>query len=281
MMLEDLSSPGAYAIVVSDAVEIVFFGIYTIFFSFALIILVTLKRPLPVDRGMVVATCIVYISCMSHTSILTTDRHTTFTSGLPIPSGSEMSGLLRTVDISFKACGFLSQLIMIHRCWAVWDHRFVVVAVPLALAFASIVCGVLGPLRIPTTEFKSPWVAPRMPLYDMIFAVASLVVFILVTSLLVYRLRSVLAPLRNVKSMETLFWTLVGASIEAGALLVFAQASIVILFILGSPAIIIAESIATQIYVCPLSPALLAPAPRLCLSRDSTPHGAQPSPLVR
>ena len=93
-----------------------------------------------------------------------------------------------------------------------------------------------------------------MQLYDMLFAVLSLVVFILVTSLLAYRLQSVLAPLRNVKSMETIFWTLVGASIEAGALLVLAQASVVILLIVRSPAIIIAESIATQIYVRPFLP---------------------------
>ena len=90
---------------------------------------------------------------LQHTSVLTTDRPTTFTvsntrcislllnvstsdvlrgflpitphhsrwyhsqSGLPIPSGSEMSGLLRVIDISFKACGFLSQLIMVRSAW--------------------------------------------------------------------------------------------------------------------------------------------------------------------
>ncbi len=104
-------------------------------------------------------------------------------------------------------------------------------------------------MRIPSTEFKSPWVAPRMQLFDMLSATVSLTVFMLVMSLIVYRLRSVLAPLRNVQSMETIIWTLVGASIEAGALLVLAQAAVVVLFVLNSPMIIIVEGIATQVYV--------------------------------
>ncbi|KAI1798101.1 hypothetical protein LXA43DRAFT_8975 [Ganoderma leucocontextum] len=249
MLLEDLTAHGASAIIISDAVEIVFFGIYSILFLFALIILVYFKKPLPVDWRMVIITCVVYVSCMAHTSILTTDRHTTFTSGLPIPSGEEMSGLLRVTDMEFKICGFLSQLVMIHRCWAVWEHRLVVVIIPVAMSLAGITCGLLGPLRIPSTEFKSPWVAPRMQLFDMLSATVSLAVFMIVTSLIAYRLRCVLAPLRNVQSMETIIWTLVGASIEAGALLVLAQAAVVLLFLLNNPTIIIAEGIATQVYV--------------------------------
>ncbi|PIL27612.1 hypothetical protein GSI_10764 [Ganoderma sinense ZZ0214-1] len=248
MLLEDLDADGAPAIIISNVVEIVFFGIYSIFFMFAIIILVVYKKPLPVDWLMVITTCVVYVSCMAHTSILTTDRHTTFTSGLPIPSGEEMSGLLRVTDMEFKICGFLSQLVMIHRCWAVWEHRLVVVIVPLAMSLASVTCGLVGPLRIPSTDFKSPWVAPRMQLFDMLSAAISLAVFALVMSLIAYRLRCVLAPLRNVQSMETIIWTLVGASIEAGALLVLAQAAVVVLFLRNSPMIIIVEGIATQIY---------------------------------
>ena len=40
-------------------------GIYTIFFTFALIILTVYKRPLPVDWNMVVATAVLYVACMA------------------------------------------------------------------------------------------------------------------------------------------------------------------------------------------------------------------------
>lgn len=108
-----------------------------------------------------------------------------------------------------------------------------------------------------------------MQLFDMLSAALSLAVFAIVTLLIAYRLRSVLAPLRNVQSMETIIWTLVGASIEAGALLVVAQAAVVVLSLLNSPMIIIVEGIATQVYVrvFPVfSPMLCAPRCRSCPS---------------
>ena len=40
-------------------------GVYTIFFAFALIILTVYKKPLPVDVGMVAATCVLYVACMA------------------------------------------------------------------------------------------------------------------------------------------------------------------------------------------------------------------------
>ena len=40
-------------------------GIYTIFFTFALIILTVYKRPLPIDWNMVVATAVLYVACMA------------------------------------------------------------------------------------------------------------------------------------------------------------------------------------------------------------------------
>ena len=40
-------------------------GVYSIFFTFALIILTVYKKPLPVDVGMVAATCVLYVACMA------------------------------------------------------------------------------------------------------------------------------------------------------------------------------------------------------------------------
>ncbi|RPD78952.1 hypothetical protein L226DRAFT_236713 [Lentinus tigrinus ALCF2SS1-7] len=247
-MLETVQSKGAYAIIVSDAAEIVLFGVYTIFFTFALLILTTFKKPLPVDVGTVVAISVLYVVCMAHCSAVTTDRHTTFTSGWPIPSGREMSGLLRVTDILYKTCAFLSQLIMIHRCWAVWDYRHTVVFIPLLMAIAGFVCAILGPARLSVADFVSPFVAPRIQALDLVFSVLSLLVFALTTYLIILRLRRVSAPVRNVQSMESLVWSLVGACIEAGALLVLAQLAVVILLAIGHPAIIIAESLASQVY---------------------------------
>lgn len=83
-MLESVRDEGAYAIVVSNSLEIILFGtcqsfsrsivfphrngctgIYSILFTFALMILTLYKRPLPVDWFMVSATCILFGICMT------------------------------------------------------------------------------------------------------------------------------------------------------------------------------------------------------------------------
>ncbi|KAI0746897.1 hypothetical protein C8Q80DRAFT_1321875 [Daedaleopsis nitida] len=250
-MLESVQSDGTYAIIVSDAVEIVLFGIYTIFYTFALIILTICRRPLPIHWTMVASTTVLFAACMTHCSMVTTDRHTTFTSGWPIPSGRELSGLLRVTDIQFKLCGFLSQLVMIHRCWTVWDYRYPIVVGPLIMAIAAMICALVGPIRLDTSEFVSPFVAPRLLAFDMAFCVISLLVYVLVTYLIILHLRRVSAPLRNFRSTEALVWSLASACIQAGGLLVIAQLSVVILLALNDPAVIIAESVATQVYVRP------------------------------
>lgn len=99
---------------------------------------------------------------------------------------------------------------------------------------------------------------------DIAFCALSLLVYTLVTFLIILHLRRVSAPLRNVQSMENLIWALAGACIEAGAFLVIAQISVVVLIVLDSPAVIIAESVATQFYVrVSIHPCHLWARPRL------------------
>ncbi|KAI0372059.1 hypothetical protein BV20DRAFT_1065800 [Pilatotrama ljubarskyi] len=249
MILENVTAEGAYAVVVSDSLEIVLFGIYSILFTFALIILTVYRRPLPVDWLMVVALCSLFVICLSHCSLVTTDRYSTLGSAYPMPKGPEMSGVLRGADIVLKVAAFLSQLIMIHRCWAVWDRSLCVVWAPAILALAGFACAMIGPVSIPASDFHSPFVAPRTLLFDTVFCALSLVVDTLVTTLIIYRLRRLSAPARSFKSISDLVFSLATCVIEAGALLAFAQLALLVFFVLEHPAVIIMESIAAQIYV--------------------------------
>ncbi|KAI0646414.1 hypothetical protein C8Q79DRAFT_668183 [Trametes meyenii] len=250
MILEGVGSKGAYAIVVSDALEIVLFGIYTIFFTFALIILTVYKRPLPVDWFMVAALCVLYGTCMTHCSLVTTDRYSTLgSSDWPIPTGYEMSGLLRGADGLLKVASFISQLLMIHRCWAVWDHAWSVVCAPVLMAIASFVCAVIGPARLPLSEFRSPFIAPRLLLFDVLFCVFALLVDTLVTTLIIYRLRHLSADARRAfQSVSDAVFALMACVVETGALLAVAQLAMLVFLVLEHPAVIIVESIAAQIY---------------------------------
>ncbi|OSD08138.1 hypothetical protein PYCCODRAFT_1358172 [Trametes coccinea BRFM310] len=249
MILEDVTADGAYAVIVSDSLEILLFGIYSVFFTFALMILTVYKRPLPVDWLAVVATCALYSTCMAHCSVVTTDRFSTLASPWPMPNGQEMSNLLRGGDALLKFATFLSELVMIHRCWSMWDHRWPVFWVPALVAFAGFACALIGPIRIPISEFNSPFVAPRMLPFDISFCVLALLVELLVTYLICYRLRRISAPARNFVSISDIVRSLATCFIETGALLVIAQVGLLIFLALEHPFVIIVESVAAQIYV--------------------------------
>ncbi|KAH9852484.1 hypothetical protein C2E23DRAFT_885623 [Lenzites betulinus] len=247
-MLEDVSSKGAYVVIVSDSLEIMFFGINTIFFTFAMMILTVYKRPLPIDWPMVAALSALFGICMSHCGLVTTDRYSTLGSLDHMPTGQEMSGLLRGADGLLRTASFLSQLLMIHRCWAVWDRAWSVVSAPAVMAIAAYACAMNGPARIPTTAFRSPFVAPRNLPFDMAFCILSLAVYTTVTTLIIYRLRRLTAPVRSFRSVEGLIFSLGKSIIEAGALLVLAQLLILIFLYLENPALLIVESLAAQLY---------------------------------
>ncbi|KAH9896968.1 hypothetical protein C8Q73DRAFT_435861 [Cubamyces lactineus] len=248
MILQDLAAEGAYVVIVSDALEILLFGIYTIFFAFALLILIVYKRPLPVDWSIVSATCVLYATCMAHCSLVTTDRFSVLVSSYPLPTGSDMSELLRGADALLKFAGFLSQLVMTHRCWAAWDHAWPVVVAPAVMSITGFVCGMIGPASLRVPAFQSPFIAPKKLSLDIAFCVLSLVADMLVTALLVYRLRRVSAPARNIQSVSDLVFGLAICIIETGALLAAAQLTLLVFLVLEHPFLLVVESFAAQVY---------------------------------
>ncbi|KAI0777787.1 hypothetical protein BD413DRAFT_466909 [Trametes elegans] len=255
-MLEGLRADGAYVVVVSDALEIVLFGTYTIVFTAALILLLVYRRPLPVDWHTVMALVVLYGTCMTHCSLVTTNRYSTLTSAHSIPKGPELSGLLRGTDALLKVSGFLSQLMMIHRCWAVWDYAWLIVVAPFLMAIVGFGCAMVGPIQISAHEFHSPFMAPRLLPFDIAFCTLSLVVDIYVTALIIYRLHHMSAAVKSFKSVSDLVSSLAASIIEAGALLSIAQSAVLISLLCDHPVTVILESMAAQVYVrttsCPL-----------------------------
>ena len=109
--------------------------------------------------------------------------------------------------------------------------------------------GIINPIRLPTSRFTSPFAIPRDLAFDVPSAVLSLLIYVLVTSLITLRLRRVSSMFRHFKSMESVILSLLGACIEAGALLVLIQIFVVVFLTLDHPAILLIEGIAAQLYV--------------------------------
>ncbi|KAI0659256.1 hypothetical protein C8Q70DRAFT_130065 [Cubamyces menziesii] len=191
-------------------------------------------------------------STRQHCSLVTTDRFSVLVSSYPLPTGSDMSELLRGADALLKFAGFLSQLVMTHRCWAAWDRAWPVVVAPAVMFITGFVCGMIGPASLPVSEFQSPFIAPKKLPLDIAFCVFSLVADVLVTALLVYRLRRVWAPARNIQSISDLVFGLATCVIETGALLAAAQLALLIFLVLEHPFLLVAESLTAQIYVSPV-----------------------------
>ncbi|CDO75012.1 hypothetical protein BN946_scf184965.g14 [Trametes cinnabarina] len=248
MNLENLSAAGSYAVIVSDTLEILLFGVYSVIFMFALMILTVYKKPLPIDWLAVLAASALYGTCMAHCGVVTADRFSTLASPWPMPDGPAMSKLLRVGDALFKLACFLAELVMIHRCWSMWNRRWALFCFPALVASAGLACALIGPIRIPVSEFKSPFISPRMLPFDISFAALALLVDMLVTYLICDRLRRISAPALQFRSISDLVLSLAACIVETGALLVVMQVFLLVSLALERPFVTIVESVATQIY---------------------------------
>ena len=127
-------------------------------------------------------------------------------------------------------------------------------------------CGLIGPASLPVSAFQSPFIAPKKLPLDIAFCVLSLVVDMLVTALLVCRLRRVSAPARDIQSVSDLVFGLAICFIETGALLAVAQLALLVFLVLEHPFLLVIESFAAQIYVSPVPSDFhpLLPPPSSC-----------------
>ncbi|KAJ7227604.1 hypothetical protein B0H12DRAFT_1148906 [Mycena haematopus] len=175
----------------------------------------------------------------------------------PRPHIAAETNLLVGADTIFILSDFLSQLILIYRCYLVWNKNPWVVILPIIVAFGAASCGfaVIGlVLSIDPTAPQAP--ADIVPFGDASFAM-SLILNFSSSSLIVGRLWWLARDhdIPRISRSKGLLRQATGVIIESGLLFLATQFVFVILFAIAHPAQALVEPMAVQIYA--ISPLLI------------------------
>ncbi|KAF8889850.1 hypothetical protein BD779DRAFT_1519265 [Infundibulicybe gibba] len=219
-------------------VEGIFYGAYMVLFILYLVLRGRKGRvvegPLTVAQILLFILCTLFIVADAENDILD------FKIGL----GS---------SVVFSLIDFLSQMILLYRCWIIWDKRWVVVAFPGFLALASL-GGELALVGLVDSLVLGNGNAAKLgarinPTGISAFSI-SLGANTLTTSLIVSKILLISREVRPVLGPDShrSFRVVTAMLIESGLLLFVSQLIYVILFALGHPSYDFVAGPITQIY---------------------------------
>ncbi|KAJ7225112.1 hypothetical protein B0H12DRAFT_1328733 [Mycena haematopus] len=236
--------------------EGVAYGIHVILFGIAVSLLLR-KAPKGASiRPLFTISCLLFCLSTVHYAINFNNVYTS-TMVHPRPHIAAETNLLVGADTIFILSDFLSQLILIYRCYLVWNKNPWVVILPIVVAFGAASCGfaVIGlVLSIDPTAPQAP--ADIVPFGDASFAM-SLILNFFSSTLIVGRIWWLARDhdVAGISRSKGLVRQATGVIIESGLLFLATQFVFVILFAIAHPAQALVEPMAVQIYA--ISPLLI------------------------
>ncbi|KAF8870815.1 hypothetical protein BD779DRAFT_509207 [Infundibulicybe gibba] len=229
-------------------VEGMLYGVYMVLFILYLVLRRRNNRVV-VDGPLTMAQILLFVLC---TSSLCLDIAGTYLELLVL----EMSGTITTnkLDIASQAIftfiDYLAQMILLYRCWIIWDKRYGVVAVPGFLALVTLGGGfaLVGLVNSPLWNTEGIDRLYR-PIGIMTYS-ASLSVNALTTLLIVTKISLTSREVRTVLNFNPhkSFRIVTAMLIESGLLTLTFQLVFVILFAARITAFNITSTMAAQIY---------------------------------
>ncbi|KAJ6559927.1 hypothetical protein B0H19DRAFT_944743 [Mycena capillaripes] len=259
--------------------EGVAYGIHVILFGIA-VSLLTSKAPKGASiKPIFTASCLLFCLSTVHFAINFNNVYTS-TMVHPRPHIAEETHLLAGADSIFILSDFFSQLVLVYRCYLVWNKNPWVVILPVLVAFGSASCGfaVIGlVLSIDPTAPQAP--ADIVPFGDASFAM-SLILNFCSSTLIVGRLwwlaREHEVP--GISRSKGILRQVTGVIIESGLLFLATQFVFVILFAIAHPAQALVEPMAVQIYA--ISPLLIVVRIGMGKSYEQTTTTREPSTVT-
>ncbi|KAG2130828.1 uncharacterized protein EDB93DRAFT_67460 [Suillus bovinus] len=249
--------------------EAVLYGSYCILFIVSWIVLGH-KRPSPkLSSPVIFANCLLFFCCTAHFALEFNHFYKTLESTGVDGYSAETPGLMGA-DFLISFTDLVGDLVLVYRCWMLWDRNYFVVILPLLTAFGGFAC-IMEVLHL--VILMDP-TAPAPPLATVGLGLAGYILPLatnfVVTFLIVYRIR---ISSNVVKESPIVIGQ--GAShrammliIESGALYLITQFVFVILFSIQHPAQGIVAVIATQVYG--IAPTLIIIRVGLGISSENT-----------
>ncbi|KAJ7806425.1 hypothetical protein B0H14DRAFT_2304381, partial [Mycena olivaceomarginata] len=239
--------------------EGVAYGIHVILFGVAVSLLVNKGRKGPSIGPIFGVSALLFCLSTVHFAINFNNVYTS-TMVHPRPHIAAETHLLVGADAMFILSDFFSQLVLIYRCYLVWNRNIWVIILPVLVAFAAASCGfaVIGlVLSIAPTAPQAP--ADIVPFGDASFAM-SLILNFISSSLIVGRVwwlarRHDVPGVPGLSRSRRIIRQATGVIVESGLLFLATQFVFVILFAIAHPAQALVEPLAVQIYA--ISPLLI------------------------
>ncbi|KZW04459.1 hypothetical protein EXIGLDRAFT_716413 [Exidia glandulosa HHB12029] len=233
-------------------VESVCYGIYTIVFGTSIAFMTWRRKTKSqtISKVLLFATCLLFLLGTVHFALEFDNAYRTLMINPETrdPLGTETHQLFGA-DTIFFTTDFVANLVMIYRLGLVWGGNWLIVILPLLLAFGAYSCSISTLALLLTIDPKAP-IAPAaiVPLGTAGLSM-SLVVNFLVTLLIIARIwymdRGTGQIFGRTRMMINSVTTMI---IETGALFLVAQLCVVILYSLSNPAQAVVVPAALQIY---------------------------------
>ncbi|KAJ7199656.1 hypothetical protein GGX14DRAFT_172500 [Mycena pura] len=227
------------------------YGVNLVLFGTSIAVLVNRQHAKNVSSIPIYALCFFMFGLCTVHFALNFNNVYTGTMVRPVPHIAAETHLLVGADVTFCLADFLSQVVLIYRCYLVWARNIWVVILPLLIAFASVACSmaVIG-LVVATSPTAPQAPADIVPFGDAAFSM-SVILNLITSSLIVGRIWWVVRNnhQHGVTHGKTAIQRAIEVMIESGLLLLATQVVFVVLFGIAHPAQAVVEPLATQIYV--------------------------------
>ncbi|KAF7357319.1 hypothetical protein MSAN_01327500 [Mycena sanguinolenta] len=237
--------------------EGVAYGIHVLLFGSAVTLLTRSNFPKGTSmRPIFAVSCLLFCMSTVHHAINFNNVYTS-TMVHPRPHIADETHLLVGADTIFILSDFFSQLVLIYRCYLVWNKNIWIVILPILVAFAAASCGISVialVLSVAPTAPQAP--ADIVPFGDASFAM-SLILNFSSSTLIVARLwwLSRVHSVPGISRARRILRQATGVIIESGLLFLATQFVFVVLFAIAHPAQALVEPMAVQIYA--ISPLLI------------------------
>lgn len=231
-------------------VESVFYGIYIVCFGTSIAFMTWRRKKETVSWSFLFATCLLFLCATVHFALEFDNAYRTLMINPESrdPLGTETHQLYGA-DTIFFTTDFIANLVMIYRLGLAWGRYWLIVTLPLMLAFAAFSCSIGGLALLLTIDPAAPIAPPDIVPLGTAGLSMSLVVNVLVTVLIVGRIwhidRTSGVLFGHTRKMINSVTTMI---IETGALFLVAQLCVVVLYALGHPAQAVVVPAALQIY---------------------------------
>ncbi|RPD75661.1 hypothetical protein L226DRAFT_545454 [Lentinus tigrinus ALCF2SS1-7] len=256
------------------ACEAVLWGTYAVLFVASVILLLRRVRTRSMNVPIFVANFLLFASCTAHFALEFNHFYTALGT-VGVDSFAKETPNLVGADLLISLSDFLGDLVLLYRCWVIWNKNLWVVLLPLLTATAGFACIVVVAHWILTLSPTSP-VPPAaiVPLGTAGYALP-LATNVMATALIVTKLwltarsaeKRVGSRMRGTARAAE---RAVAIIVESGLLYLATQAAFVALFALGHPAQAILAVISVQIYG--IAPTLIVIRVALGISSDYTVH---------